>query len=352
TIAFTLFSSKSANNQNLFNPIINTSSGIYEGHSIINYNRTVHRFLGIQYAKGKRFHKAIPIRKNNSNIIIQANKFGPVCKSSGDTCISSDGYCRVEYGIFTSVSLTDEDCLYLNLFIPISTVNQTWAKHQRKAILLWIHGGSGQVGSGNLFDGSIFASIGDVIVVTFNFRLNLYGFLSSGDDRLEGNIGLYDQLLVLDWLYENAEQFGGDRERIALGGHSAGGPHAHFLGYSPLSRGRIRRLIFQSGTSFNVWSHIHPDMAIERFQVVAIDNGCYYTQNDKLLDFHRSLDCLSKKDFRSLTEQEHYSYMSANHTNVVHQYPFLMSNQNETYLLDNVNYAKLDILMGSVADEG
>ncbi|CAF1428057.1 unnamed protein product, partial [Didymodactylos carnosus] len=284
-------------------------SGIYQGRTFQYQNQTIYQYLGIQYAKvTKRFHRAVPIIRNESNVILQADRFGPVCKPSGSSC-NSPNLCTVAYGIFTSLSLVDEDCLYLNIFLPITTnTSESWSNSQRKAIFIWIHGGSGQIGTGNLFDGSIFAAVGDVIVVTFNFRLNLYGFLSSGDDRLEGNLGLYDQLLVLDWLYDNADQIGGDRERIVLGGHSA----------------------------------------------VAIDNECYYTlnENDEKLDFSKTLDCLSKKDFQTLNEHEHHSYISANHTNVVHQQPFLTSNQNETYLLDNTNYSKIDILMGSVADEG
>ncbi|CAF5051748.1 unnamed protein product, partial [Rotaria sp. Silwood1] len=105
---------------------------------------------------------------------------------------------------------------------------------------MWIHGGSSQVGTGNMFDGTILAALGDIIVVTFNFRLNLFGFLSSGDERLEGNLGLYDQSMVLDWIYENSEALGGDIERITIGGHSAGAPHAYYLAMSPFNRGRIR----------------------------------------------------------------------------------------------------------------
>ena len=99
-------------------------------------------------------------------------------------------------------------------------------------------------------------------------------FLSSGDDRLEGNLGLYDQALVLDWIYNNGDALGGDIRRITVGGHSAGAPHAYYLALSPLNNGRIRRLLLQSGSPFNIWSHLQAREAMEKFNIVAMDNGC------------------------------------------------------------------------------
>ncbi|CAF4436624.1 unnamed protein product, partial [Adineta steineri] len=131
--------------------------------------------------------------------------------------------CAINYGIFSIKSKPTEQCLFLNIFIPMTTDNNNNKINNKtkKAIYIWIHGGSGQVGTGNVFDGTIFAALGDIIVVTFNYRLNLFGFLSSGDERLEGNLGLYDQLMVLDWIYNNSKVLGGDSQRITIGGHSA-----------------------------------------------------------------------------------------------------------------------------------
>ncbi|CAF3896423.1 unnamed protein product, partial [Rotaria sp. Silwood1] len=168
-------------------PLLNTTSGIYIGHTVNYRDITIQQYL-------------------------------------------------VTYGIFSITSSPNEQCLYLNVYIPINHNNNV----RKKPIFMWIHGGSSQVGTGNMFDGTILAALGDIIVVTFNFRLNLFGFLSSGDERLEGNLGLYDQSMVLDWIYENSEALGGDIERITIGGHSAGAPHAYYLAMSPFNRGRIR----------------------------------------------------------------------------------------------------------------
>jgi neuroligin len=219
-------------------------------------------------------------------------------------------------------------------------INQT-----KKSIFMWIHGGSGQIGTGNLFDGTILAALGNIIVITFNFRLNLFGFLSSGDERLEGNLGLYDQSMVLDWIYDNSEVLGGDIQRITIGGHSAGAPHAYYLAKSPLNQGRIRRLILQSGCPFNIWSHIKANQAMERFDVVANDNQC-----GMMKTFEEKFKCLQEKDYQLIGEQEHHAYTSANHTNVVINGDFMNGFREE---LDwNDSLADMEILMGANDDEG
>jgi carboxylesterase type B len=326
---------------------LSTSSGTYEGRTVKYENVTVQQYLGIEYARiHNRFDRAVPIRRVNSSII-SATSFGPLCKPSEGGCAVSTGVhslnssCSTHYGIFNLKSVTAEQCLFLNVFMPIN-MNKS---REKKAIFMWIHGGSGQIGTGNLFDGTVLAALGNIIIVTFNFRLNLFGFLSSGDERLEGNIGLYDQALVLDWIYENADAFGGDIERITVGGHSAGAPHAFYLSVSPLSQGRVRRLILQSGTPLNVWSHIKADEAMEKFNTVANDNEC-----GNLRTFDEKIVCLRKRNFDLMTEKEHHSYMSANHTNVVAHGKFM--SQFYEHFDENSSLADVDILMGAVDDEG
>ena len=328
------------------NRLLNTSSGIYEGRTVKHDGILVQQYLGIEYARiHKRFDRATPITRQNDEII-SANYSGTSCKPTAGSCIGqsrnqkTNSYCLINYGIFSIESMPVEQCLFLNVFIPMQ--NKT---SRKKAVFMWIHGGSGQVGSGNLFDGTVFAALGDVIVVTFNFRLNLFGFLSSGDERLEGNLGLYDQALVLDWIYINADALGADRKRITVGGHSAGAPHAYFLAISPLNRGRIRRLILQSGSPFNVWSHLKAHDAMEKFNIVAKDNACGHFRT-----FNETLTCLREREFDVIEEQEHQSYTSANHTNVVITGDF-MSRFQETFE-HNDSLTNVDFLIGATDDEG
>ncbi len=327
-------------------PLLNTSSGIYEGRTVNYNNIIVQQYLGIEYGRiKKRFDRAEPIIRQNDSII-NATSLGPLCKPTAGSCSGNSGtssaltYCSVSYGIFSVKSIPAEQCLFLNVFIPVTIKDK-----RKKAIFMWIHGGSGQIGTGNVFDGTILAALGDIIIITFNFRLNLFGFLSSGDDRLEGNLGLYDQALVLDWIYQNGDALGGDIRRITVGGHSAGAPHAYYLAVSPLNNGRIRRLLLQSGSPFNVWSHLKARDAMEKFNTVANDNGC-----GNLTTFDEKLKCLKERDFDSISEYEHNSYTSADHTNVVTAGNF-MSQFHEEFQ-QNDTLADVDILMGSTDDEG
>ncbi|CAF4212144.1 unnamed protein product [Rotaria socialis] len=327
--------------------LLNTSSGIYIGQTVKYENVIVQRYLGIQYGNvNKRFDRATLIERENDQIM-NATKFGPSCKPTEGSCETtsvlnqSTSQCSISYGIFSVKSSFIEQCLFLNVYMPVTPNNE----RKGKAIFIWIHGGSGQIGTGNIFDGTIFAAVGDIIVITFNFRLNLFGFLSSGDQRLEGNLGLYDQALVLDWIYKNGNALGGDIKRITVGGHSAGAPHSYYLAKSPLNKGRIRRLILQSGSPFNIWSHLKAREAMEKFDIVAHDNGCAST-----MTFDEKLKCLQDRDFDLIAEHEHHSYMSANHTNVVVTGNF-MGEFREVFEL-NDTLANIDILMGSTDDEG
>ena len=346
SIATSILFSSSIFDSTFATPLLKASSGIYEGRSANYGNVIVQQYLGIEYGRiNKRFDRAaLTVRKNDR--IIEAKSFGPLCKPTADTCEEDKGVhtaassCSVTYGIFSVKSISAEQCLFLNAFIPVTPNDK-----RQKAVFMWIHGGSGQIGTGNVFDGTILAALGDIIVITFNFRLNLFGFLSSGDDRLEGNFGLYDQALVLDWIYKNGDALGGDIKRITVGGHSAGAPHAYYLAISPLNNGRIRRLLLQSGSPFNIWSHIKARDAMEKFNTVANDNEC-----GSMITFDEKLKCLRERDFNLITEYEHHSYTSANHTNVVINGNF-MSKFREKFE-QNDPLANVDILMGSTDDEG
>lgn len=326
--------------------LLSTTSGIYKGRTVNFEGISVQQYLGIQYARvERRFQRATPIVRNNDDVK-NATSFAPFCKPTAGSCAGSSNsntskpFCTITYGVFLAESIPNEQCLFLNVFIP-----NREKPNRKQALFMWIHGGSGQMGTGNLFDGTILAALGDVIVVTFNFRLNIFGFLSSGDERLEGNLGLYDQALVLDWIYDNANALGVDRSRITVGGHSAGAPHAYYLGASPLNQGRIRRLILQSGSPFNIWSHLKAENAMEKFNLAASDNGCGHLES-----FTKKLTCLQQKDFNAIAEQEHHSYTSANHTNVVLAGNYMSQYQEK--FSGNDPLSDVDVLVGSTDDEG
>lgn len=106
-----------------------------------------------------------------------------------------------------------------NLCIPAADIKPD----EKLAVMFWIHGGAWWDWSGNdhLFGADFFIEQ-RVIVVTINYRLGIFGFLSFGTPEYSGNMGLKDQQLALKWVYENIERFSGDKERITIFGESAG----------------------------------------------------------------------------------------------------------------------------------
>jgi para-nitrobenzyl esterase len=142
----------------------------------------------------------------------------------------------------SGVDSSREDALLANVWTPDTA--------GRLPVLVYIHGGGWQLGAGSLptYDGARLARRGDLVVVTFNYRLGVFGFglhedLVDFDTGSVANWGLQDQAALLRWAHENAEAFGGDPDDITLVGTSAGGASTHQLALLPQLRGIIRRIV-------------------------------------------------------------------------------------------------------------
>lgn len=139
-----------------------------------------------------------------------------------------------------------EDCLFLNVWSP-------GADAGRRPVMVYIHGGGYSTGSGSdpLYDGSRLARRGDVVVVTLNHRLNVFGYaylarLAPGFEE-SGNIGQLDLILALRWIRDNIPAFGGDPERVMIFGQSGGGAKIATLMAMPAARGLFHRAATMSG---------------------------------------------------------------------------------------------------------
>jgi para-nitrobenzyl esterase len=143
-----------------------------------------------------------------------------------------------------------EDCLYLNVWTPARSADE------KLPVMVWIHGGSNNTGAGSQpeYDGVALARMG-VVVVTINYRLDVFGFLShpeltsESDGAASGNYGLLDQIAALQWVRANIAAFGGDPAEVTLFGESAGAMNVSLLMVSPLAEGLFARAIGQSGGS-------------------------------------------------------------------------------------------------------
>ena len=139
---------------------------------------------------------------------------------------------------------TDEDCLFLNVWTPGLT--------GQRPVMVWLHGGGFANGSGGaaMYDGEAMARRGDVVMVTVNHRLNVFGYLHLGDlggHASSGEAGMLDIVLVLEWVKDNIAAFGGDPGNVTIFGESGGGMKVSLLLAMPAAAGLFHRAIVQSG---------------------------------------------------------------------------------------------------------
>ncbi|KAL3487569.1 Alpha/Beta hydrolase protein [Aspergillus germanicus] len=220
---------------------VNTTSGLVKGHAS-SLRPEVSEYLGIPYAKAPkgelRFAAPVPVDKRSG--VFNATRFPSDCPSN--RVPMDNAYLGGPVGEKITVALSqqgnvlDEDCLSINVW----TKPQTGEK--QKAVLFWIYGGGFSIGSANspVYDGSILADENDVVVVSFNYRLNIFGFSGAPGTA---NEGLLDQRLALEWTRDNIARFGGDPTRITVFGQSAGGMSTDLVAYAnpedPIAHGLI-----------------------------------------------------------------------------------------------------------------
>ena len=160
---------------------------------------------------------------------------------------SAPGCLQADYGWQTKISqASSEDCLYLE--IRTLSLNRS----ARKPVMVFFHGGANRAGAG---EGTISSDLGkrDVVVVTLQYRLGVFGFLShpaltAEQGGASGNYALMDQIKALQWLRDNIASFGGDPHNVTIFGHSAGGQDVGLMLASPLARGLFSKAIEESGT--------------------------------------------------------------------------------------------------------
>lgn len=161
---------------------------------------------------------------------------------------------------------------------------------EKFAVLIFIHGGGFADGSGNDdWFGPDFLVEQRVILVTFNYRLGIFGFLSLDSPQYSGNMGLKDQQLALQWTHRNIEQFSGDKDRITLFGESAGGAMTHFQILSSESRKYFRNAILLSGTAENFWAFAGVKNHVSLAYQIAEDLGEPKKSLDELIKLLKSV---------------------------------------------------------------
>ncbi|XP_060556303.1 crystal protein-like [Ruditapes philippinarum] len=172
-------------------------------------------FLGIPYAKPplNELRWQPPVEPPVWTDVYNATELKPGCPQHG--CFSSNPS-------FVCPKETSESCLFLNVYTPSNSSTSNLLP-----VMVYIHGGNFVhiSASSPIFKGDYFASKGQVVLVTFDYRLGVLGFLYTGPKSTDaaGNYGIRDQRLALNWVQENIKYFGGDQTRVTLFGQSAGG---------------------------------------------------------------------------------------------------------------------------------
>jgi para-nitrobenzyl esterase len=222
-------------------------------------------FLGIPYAAPPvgelRFAPPAPVTA--WTYVRPADRFAPTCPQAQDE--------------FEPASLLyqDEDCLALNVWTP-------GADAARRPVVVYIHGGGFLEGGSSdpLYDGEQLAKRGGIVVVSLNYRVGAFGFLT-------GNVGLRDQIAALRWVRENVAGFGGDPDNVTIMGESAGSASVMFLMLAPQAKGLFRRAIAESG-AINI--RRTPAQAAHYARLLVAKAGAKSVEELRALPMRRLLD--------------------------------------------------------------
>jgi para-nitrobenzyl esterase len=229
-----------------------TTTGMIHGAMV----GATYAYLGISYAAPptgtSRF--APPATPACPSDEVAATAIGPECPQLADD------------GTFGG----SEDCLHLNVWAPAAAAAP-------RAVMVFVHGGGNVSGSASqaLYAGDKLATAGDVIVVTFDYRLGQLGFIDHSSLAVEnnaaGNYGLLDQIAALQWVHTNIAAFGGDPANVTVFGESAGGRDTCSLVAAPGAAGLFAHAIVESGSCRGLPTRAAAEITGEQFVTAA---GC------------------------------------------------------------------------------
>ena len=203
-------------------------------------------FKGVRYGadtKDTRFRAPNPPAEWTE--VTDATSYGPSCpQATGPRLSLFDSW------VPENESLS-EDCLFLNVWTP-------GLDDGARPVMVWFHGGGFTSGSGssNVYDGVRLVNRGDVVVVTVNHRLNVFGYLhlaEYGDQYSDsGTAGMVDLVASLEWVRDNIAEFGGDPDNVLIFGESGGGWKVSTIMAMDAAQGLFHRAVAQSGPGLEV----------------------------------------------------------------------------------------------------
>jgi len=215
-------------------PSVTTSSGPLFGTSLpadSSGAQRVHQFLGIPFGEPtKRWEPPVDLTRPYAKNPLNATMWGAACLQV----------------LGPNTTYGSEDCLFLNVWQP-ATPRET-----KRAVMVFIYGGSDQFGEAEPYNMSGLAAFHDVVCVNMNYRTGPIGWMAFDEDvgasRSTGNFGILDIQSALRWVQREIGAFGGDRSRVAIHGQSSGGGLVELQYVSPQSDGLFRAAISESGS--------------------------------------------------------------------------------------------------------
>ena len=338
------YESKSAayyDNPEKISEVLELNEGKVQG--IYNVDKKVKIYAGIPYAKAERWKEPVAYTWDN---VIDGSYFAPrsmqpKANPVTDTLVTiySEKAWHPNY-LMQPIQNREEGGLYLNIWRPNNDKTDL-------PILIYIHGGSLTSGSGGFddYNGEAMAKL-DVIMITIQYRLGVFGFFAHPDLKQEslnetghattGNYGLLDQIFALNWINQNAANFGGDKNNITIAGESAGSSCVSALCTSPLAKGLFKRAIGES-SSLVIKKAPHTYRKVE---------DAYKTSDNILKEFNcSSIDELRKIPAEKLTETQYAnsSMMLDGYALTKDPYDvYLAKENNEETLLNGYNLKESD----------
>ncbi|XP_032456548.1 uncharacterized protein LOC100116956 [Nasonia vitripennis] len=258
-------------------PEVRTSLGRVRG-SFMNtrLNKTIYAFRGVRYGKStegeRRFKQAEPVEAWTG--VFDASKEGPSCP------------------LPAVPELASEDCLRLNVYT--TKLPDSRNKVNRPVIVFFHPGGFYGFSAQSYVFGPQYYLDQDIVLVTVNYRLATFGFMSTGDARAPGNLGLKDQVVALRWVQKNIAAFGGDPNSVTITGYSAGSWSVVLHLMSPMSKGLFHRAIAMSGspTTPDLMPTKQPELILKQAKFV----DCPYDNVDV------ALECLKKVPHQKISD--------------------------------------------------
>ncbi|KAL3266949.1 hypothetical protein HHI36_011099 [Cryptolaemus montrouzieri] len=324
------------------NPIVEIADGKILGRELVTpQGKNYYAFQGIPFAAPPlgdlRFAEPqAPTRWNETKD----------CSNRSIICIQSR--------IFIS-ELESEDCLFLNVYTPKLAGH---ANQSDLAVMVYFYGGAFYIGNSTIDAyGPDFLIEHDVVVVTTNYRLGAFGFLSTVDSVIPGNFGLKDQQFALKWVKNNIRVFGGDPEKVTIFGNSAGAASVGLHILNKESAGLFRAGIMSSGTPLNSWCLQRHPRKVAYLTAHLVNDSKILNSSNELLQFLRSvparmirkasLDVMAVDPFELDMNLNGFYYTPVN--DVSTKSGFL---KDPTYeLLENGDFSRVPLMMGITSEE-